>query len=158
MGGGGVMGPSKFGVPNTPGAAQYINNPSQFTAFNQTPLQNMAMANINANAGNQARLAGSQYNAAGAAGGAGAMNAARDIYAQAQNVGAQSQENAAKESFAQQLAQQNAANQFNLQRQQMLQDQYKTEAGLRLGEEANRQSLISKLPGGDYINAIGGFF
>jgi hypothetical protein len=139
-GSGGAWGPTQFGMPSTPSS-----NPSSYAAFNNSPLMNMATANTNSNIGNQERAAGSSANAAGAGGSAGANAQMRDIAAQGENANAGAQEQAAANAFGQQL-----------QEEQMAQNQYKTGAGLELGEQANRQAALSQLPGGQYINLFGG--
>jgi hypothetical protein len=154
--GGGAFGPTQFGMPSTPTAATYNNNPSSYTAFNQTPLMNQATASTNAEVGNQQRQEQGQANAAGAGRSSGNNAAQRDISAQGQNVVANQNLNAAQNSFNQQLEQQNAQNNWGLQEQNLAQDQYKTSAGLTLGEQANRQQQIAQLPGGQYINMFGG--
>lgn len=156
MGQGGAFGAPAYGTPGNVQNPNYINNPNQYTAFNQTPIQNMATANTNSEIGNQERQAGAASNGQGVGGSSGANATQRDIGSQGQQAVAGQQEQAAQNTFAQQLNQQNAQNQFNLGEQQNQNQLYGEQSANYNAQAANRQNAIGSLPGGGIVNLFGG--
>ncbi len=154
--GSGLGGPAQFGQSPSVSNPDYINNPSQYQAFNFTPAMNAATANVNQNIANQQRNAQANATAGGAGRSAGNSRAQRDIAATGQNQVNQMNLGAAENAFNQQLAQQNAQNQFNLGAQQNALAKYKAENENYLNEQKLRRESVGQLPGGKFINIFGG--
>ncbi len=137
-----AWGPATYGKPADAPSAPSATKPSDYQAFDQTPLVKQLQAQMKAKQATNTVGAQRQANAMGAGG----SDAARAIN---QNIASQSQQDqnavqyeAAKEAFNSQVQQQQTADQQALARYQAALDQYKLNQGNYLAEKGARNSAL----------------
>lgn len=138
-----------------PSNQSYINNPNQYKAFDTSGLSQNAIANANEAGANQIAQAKAQAAGMGAGRGSQAGNAVAGVQAglgqNAQNVFNQN----ALTSYNQQLAQQQANNQFNINEQELQNQQWANRAGAANQQSQTATNSLDSILGAG-TNSIGG--
>lgn len=151
-------GAARYGQPDAPIAPNLETDPNKYQGFDRSALANQAIAQGNAAGANQ--MAQAKARLAGTGGGrSSSANKQQLDIAGALGQGAMGIQNQnALQGWQDKLGQMNAANQWNLNKYGLDQQQYKTSAGLAEGERANRQQMLSQLgPLGGLANLFGGY-
>jgi lipopolysaccharide assembly outer membrane protein LptD (OstA) len=137
----------------------YEGDPNRFQGFDRSALANQATAQGNAAGANQMALAKARLAATGAGRSSAANRQQMDLAGQMGQNAMNIQNQNALQGWQDKLAQMNAANQFNLNKYGLQQQQYRTDAGLAEAERQNRAQALSTAfgPIGGIANLFGNY-
>lgn len=151
-------GASRYGDPSAVSLSDYQNDPNKYQSFDRSDLANKAVADINSDTANNLAQAKARMAATGTSRGSGANVLQMNMMNAGANRGADVRNQNALAGWQDKLNQMNMENQFNLNRDSLSLNKYKTEAGLAEAERQQRRQNLSKLgPLGDLANLFGNY-